>query len=193
MTVTHALAEAAHGIEQEYAQGDDRPLGTYAALIGTYAGAVATAVVALRASGVRLRERPAWQDLALVALATHKVSRRLTKEPVTSPLRAPFTRFEGPGGPGEVRESVPYHGWRHGVGELLTCPFCTSQWIATSFVLGLAAAPRQTRWVAGLFAAIAGSDALQFAYAWLERVAEGKPAATPAPQPSAQPSAQPSS
>jgi len=45
-------------------------------------------------------------DVGVTALATHRVARLLTKDTVTSPIRAPFTRFEGPGGPSEVNERV---------------------------------------------------------------------------------------
>ena len=64
------------------------------------------------------------------------------------------------------------HGMRHAVGELITCPFCVSQWIATSLTVGILVAPRPTRVVASVFAAVAGSDFLQFAYAAAEQAAE---------------------
>ncbi len=41
-------------------------------------------------------------DFALVSVATHKLSRLLAKDPVTSPLRMPFTRFEGTSGEAEL-------------------------------------------------------------------------------------------
>ena len=37
-------------------------------------------------------------------MATHKLSRIIAKDPVTSPLRAPFTTFEGTSGPAELAE-----------------------------------------------------------------------------------------
>ncbi len=40
----------------------------------------------------------------MVGMATHKVSCPLTKDKVTSFLRAPFTRFQGANGHGEVEE-----------------------------------------------------------------------------------------
>jgi hypothetical protein len=59
-----------------------------------------------------------------------------------------------------VRGSGP----RKALGELLTCPFCVGQWVATSFVLGLVLAPRATRLVASTFTAVAAADFLQLAY-----------------------------
>lgn len=55
------------------------------------------------------------------------------------------------------------------MGELLTCPFCLSQWVATAFVFGLVAAPRGTRLTAGVFAGLTVADFLQFAHAFAER------------------------
>src|SRR6266568_6180594 len=51
--------------------------------------------------------------------------RLITKDPVTSPLRAPFTVFEGQEGQAELKEEVRGHGARKAVGELVTCPFCS--------------------------------------------------------------------
>jgi hypothetical protein len=59
------------------------------------------------------------------------------------------------------------------VGELITCPFCLAQWVATAFTAGLVFAPRATRLVAGTFSTVAISDALQNVYAFLQRKAEG--------------------
>ncbi len=88
---------------------------------------------------------------------------------MTSPLRAPFTRFRGQSGPAELAEDARESSEaRHSTGELLTCPLCTAQWVATSFVFGLVVAPRFTRLAASALTAVAGSDALQFAYAHLE-------------------------
>lgn len=97
------------------------------------------------------------------------MSRTLAKDSVTSPLRAPFTRYSEPAGAGELNGEVTGTGAMHGLGELLACPFCLAQWVATAFVAGLVVVPRATRLVASVFAARTGSDALQFAYAQLEQ------------------------
>jgi Protein of unknown function (DUF1360) len=62
-------------------------------------------------------------------------------------------------------------GMRRVIGELLVCPFCISQWIATAFAVGLVFAPRATRWIAGVFGAVGASDYLQFGYKLAERAA----------------------
>lgn len=90
---------------------------------------------------------------------------------MTSPLRAPFTRFKGRSGEAELAEQVRGTGPRKAVGELITCPFCVGQWVATGFVFGLVLAPRSTRLAASVFTALAGADFLQFAYAKTQQAA----------------------
>ena len=159
-------------LAEEYAPGEDRPLGGYAALMGLYGVAVTAGVVALRRRRWPLPDvRPV--DILLTGVATHKLARRMTKDSVTSPLRAPFTRYQGAAGSAELQEQVRGQGLRKAVGELVSCPFCISQWVATGFVFGLLTAPRATRWTASVFSALALADFLQFAYAWAEQQAEG--------------------
>jgi len=104
------------------------------------------------------------------AVATHKLSRLIARDPVTSPLRAPFTEYRGPAGPAELREDVRGQGARKTIGELVTCPFCTSVWVATGFTAGLIYLPRTTWLAMGTLTALAGADLLQYGHAWLQRV-----------------------
>ena len=157
--------------QEEHANGEERPLGGYMALIGTYLASVLTLGLVVRRRR-KLPPRPAAADLALVAVATHKVARMLAKDSVLAAVRMPFTRFEEPAGAGEVNESVRGSGVRHAVGELLTCPFCLAQWVATGFTFGMLLAPRATRQVASVFCAVTASDYLQMAYAAAEKKAE---------------------
>ena len=148
-------------------RGDhDRPLGGYVAAMATFAALVSGVAGLALATGRTLpRDVRPW-DVVLLALATHKVSRTAAKDAVTSPLRAPFVRYRGTGGPAEVVEEVRAHGgMRHAIGELITCPFCLDVWIATGFTVGLVFAPRLTRLVAGAFGAVAGADFLHLLYA----------------------------
>jgi hypothetical protein len=132
-------------------------LGGYSALVGLL-GAVG------KARGTRLPERFSVQDTVLLCVATHKASRLLTKEAVTSPLRAPFTRYEEATGMAEVNESVPGDGARHAIGELLTCPFCLGVWISSGLSAGMVFAPRLTRLVATMLTAVAASDTAHLLY-----------------------------
>lgn len=151
-----------------YAPGEQRPLGGYAALTGTFLAAAVGFSAWVRRSGRELPERTGLADLALITLATHKASRLLAKDRVTSAVRAPFTRFQEEGGTGEVEEQARGHGLRRAVGELLICPFCLSMWIGAAFAAGLVVAPRPTRWIAAVLTAVFGSDVLQLAYKRLE-------------------------
>lgn len=117
----------------------------------------------------RLPERLPFTDVVLGGVATHKLSRLVAKERVASPLRAPFTREQGDGGPAEVEERPRGRGLRRVVGELLVCPFCLAQWLAAGFVQGFVFAPRLTRLVAGMFSIVAISDFLQIGYKAAER------------------------
>lgn len=143
---------------------DDRPLGSYLALIGVFGGLASLFSVLFRASGRQLPERIDSRDLVLLTLASHKTARLLSKDRVTSPLRAPFTKPEGEAGPGEVEESSRGTGLRKAIGELLLCPYCLGMWTSGGFVAGLLTAPRFTRWVAAVFAIFFGSEMLQIAY-----------------------------
>ena len=163
--------EAVADQKREYEGDRDRPLGGFLAVAATYAAAVSGGVVMLRRRGQPLPERVAAADLALLIVATHKLSRLLAKDPVTSPLRAPFTRYEGMSGPAELAEKVRGTGLRKAVGALVTCPFCLAVWVATAFTFGLVLAPRATRLAASVLTAVAGADVLHFAYAALEEKA----------------------
>src|SRR3954447_23461194 len=77
------------------AGGDPRPLTEYAVLMGVYNAAMTGYLWWRgRSSKRRLPERIGLGDLALMAVSTHKVSRLVSKDKVTAPLRAPFTEYE---------------------------------------------------------------------------------------------------
>lgn len=142
----------------------ERPLGGYGALTATLFTASGLFATWFTASGRELPERIDATDLALAVVGTHKLSRLISKDRVTSAVRAPFTRFQGDSGAGEVDEAARGHGLRRAVGELLVCPFCLGLWIASAFTAGLLVAPRATRWIGAVIAVESGSDLLQIAY-----------------------------
>jgi hypothetical protein len=151
--------------EREYTQGAERPLAADLGAMGVYAGLVSAAAVVIRVSGRELPTRIPFGDAVLLTVGTFRLARRIAKDPVTSPIRAPFTTFQGSSGEAEIAEEVREHGGvKHAVGELLTCPFCLAQWVGTGFVLGYVAAPRATRLAALTMTMVAGSDVLQFVY-----------------------------
>lgn len=149
------------------ASSDPRPVGGYAALLGTYGLGTAVAVWHLR-SRRQAVDRLDLRRLVILALATQHVSRLITKDSVTAPLRAPFTRFVEAAGEGEVNEEVARAGLAHAIGELLTCPYCIAQWVATALVAGVVAAPELTEGFAAVCALARVSDYLQLAYEHLK-------------------------
>ena len=146
-------AEQAPGPLAGYAD-DPPPFGGYAFMTAVFLTAFGGAMSAARASG---RE-------VLVGVASHKLSRLISKDRITSFVRAPFTEFQQHAGHAEVDEQPRGRGLRHSLGELLTCPFCLAQWVGTGFVFGYITAPRATRLAALTMTMVAGSDVLQFVY-----------------------------
>jgi hypothetical protein len=160
-----AAQKKAYAIEAD----DDRPLTGYLTAIGVFS----TITLAAGTISARKRRDPmTFGEVLLVGAATHKLARVVAKDAVASPIRAPFTRYTGPGGPGEVTEELRGTGLRHSTGELLTCPFCLSPWIATGLITGRSVAPGLTRHVTYVFTAAAISDLLQFGRTALEQTTE---------------------
>ena len=151
-------------LTSHYSPGQERPLAPYAILASVYGSGFAGSLIALRARRHQLPEDVTLGDLLLVGIATHKLSRLIAKDKVTSFVRAPFTRFQEQSGHGEVEEEPCGHGLRLAVGELLVCPYCLAQWVATALTLGLVGAPRLTRLISAVFVAHTVSDFLQVAY-----------------------------
>jgi hypothetical protein len=156
---------------QGYAEPGERPpFAPYLAFMSIFGTLVGAGLLAVRRQGRELPESVSPGQVLLVGVASHKVSRLIAKDKVTSPLRAPFTELEGKGGPAELEESSRGTGLRKAIGELLICPYCLGLWVVAAFSFGLIFAPRVTRFVASLFAALTISDFFQIAY----RAAEEK-------------------
>jgi hypothetical protein len=170
-------------VGRAYAPHDHRPLDGYLVAMGAFGALAAGLAGAVKVTGRPLPERPAAGDIALIAVATHKLSRLLAKDAVTSPLRAPFARYGESAGAAELNEEVRDQGSsvRHGIGELITCPFCLALWVATGLTGGLVLAPRLTRLAATTLTATAVSDFLQMAYDVAKHAAETDRPATPGP------------
>jgi len=173
MSVRDRLAD----LRRAYAPHEHRPLDGYVVAMGAFGALAASLAAAAKATGRPVPERPATADVVLISVATHKLTRLLAKDAVTSPLRAPFTRYSEPAGSAELNEEVRDEGSsvRHAIGELLICPFCLAVWAATGLTGGLVLAPRLTRLAATMLTATAVSDFLQMAYSHAKEVAEGPP------------------
>lgn len=147
-----------------YAQGPGPDvLRGYAALLSGYVALGAASAWAIRRRHGTVDPLPPV-DVVAYAIATQHLSRMLTKDSVTAVVRAPFARFEEAAGEGEVNEEVRGAGLRHAVGELLTCPFCVSQWVATGLITGRILLPKLTTAVVSLSVIARVSDYLQLLY-----------------------------
>jgi hypothetical protein len=173
--LTASLRARLARVGQSYAPHEHRPLGGYLAAMSAFGALAASLAAAAKVTGRAAPERPSTADVVLLSIATHKLSRLLAKDSVTSPLRAPFVRYAEPAGAAELNEEVPDHDstLRHGIGELITCPFCLAVWVATGLTGGLVLAPRLTRLAAVTLTATAASDFLQMAYDIAKKAAEG--------------------
>jgi hypothetical protein len=147
-----------------YAEPPERPpFRMYAGLAALFNAGFAAAVYGAKRTG-HLPERVSVQDLVLIGTASHKLSRLVAKDKVTTFLRAPFTHYQGRGGPAEVEETAREGEIRGAVGEMLICPYCLGLWAAGAFHVGLMFAPRATRMAASTLTALTLSDFLQIGY-----------------------------
>jgi hypothetical protein len=164
------LSRETERIAAGYSGEHEAPLGGYAMLIGAFVSVVAAFSAWIHRSGRELPERIGPGDIALLTVATHKASRLIAKDRVTSAVRAPFTEYQSDGGPAEVEERARGRGLRRVLGELLVCPYCLGMWLATLFAAGLVVLPRPTRWAASVLCVHFGADVMQVAYKKLEDV-----------------------
>jgi hypothetical protein len=153
-----------HRVERAPASSDadERPLAEYAGLVGAFIASFGGIFVAAAASG-RVPARISFVDIGLLGMASHKVSRLIAKDEVTSFARAPFVRVRRENGETKERPRTG-EGIRHAVGELISCPHCVGQWVSAAFVVGFVWAPRPTRSIASAFAVNTVSDFLHVAY-----------------------------
>jgi Protein of unknown function (DUF1360) len=159
-----AITREARDAFESYAEPQERPpFRTYAGLAAIFNAAFAGALVAAGRSG-RLPERIEPGDVLLIGTASHKLSRLVAKDKITTFLRAPFTHYQGRGGPAEVEERSREGEIRGAIGELLICPYCLGLWASGAFHVGLLFAPRTTRVVASTLTALTLSDFLQIGY-----------------------------
>jgi hypothetical protein len=152
------------GIFEGYKKGEDIPLFSYGVLAGVFNLVFALFLLVARVTGRPIPERIEARDIALLGMAAHKVSLVGSQDAVTSPLRAPFTELQEKESPKKIDEKPRGEGLQRSVGELLTCKFCLSVWVASFFTYGLVLVPRLTRLVAAVFAVVTVSDHLHQIY-----------------------------
>ncbi len=149
---------------RDYAPQDDVPLAGYTAAMVTYSVVLGGVLLGL---SKRLRQQPSLGDVLMLGVATHKLSRIITKDFVTAPLRAPFTRRLGAEGAGEVEDQPRGSQLKSSIGYLLTCPYCAGPWLATGLSALLAGRPNEGRFVLRMLTGVTVSDFLHLAYSRL--------------------------
>ena len=147
---------------------EEQLLTEYAALLGFYLASVAI-LTGISVQQRRLPRKFGLLDLALLGIATHKLSRIVAKDRITGIIRAPFVNYIRSAGAGEVEEEPRGHGLQRGIGHLVSCPYCMAPWCATALGFGLLFAPRATRFFAGILVSVAASDFLHRAYTQLKQ------------------------
>jgi hypothetical protein len=161
------------GLLEGHSPDQERPLAGYGVLMATFSGFSAAFAAWFARSGRDLPENLGARDFVLLTVASHKTARMITRDRVTSAVRAPFTRFQGDAGPGEVEEAARGRGLRRAVGELLVCPYCLSMW-TSAFLTGLLLVfPRFTRWFSTVLAVFFGSEVLHITYSRAEKLIGG--------------------
>jgi len=134
------------------------PYGAYAGIVGTFAGVLGLAGVLARALG-REPRGDTTLDLAVLSMATFKTARTITRDDVTSFIRAPFVAGEA--GRGNEEEPIPTGGIQQAIGELVTCSRCVGTWAAAGLATTEILAPRFGRLLTWSLAAAGANDFLQ--------------------------------
>ena len=147
----------------EKAECDEQLLAEYAATLAFYIASVAI-LTGIAHEQDRFPKRFGVFDLALLGVATHKLSRLVAKDRITGIIRAPFVNYVRSAGAGEVEEEPRGRGIQRGIGNLISCPYCMGPWSATALAFGFLFAPSITRFFAGILSSVAISDFLHRAY-----------------------------
>ncbi len=144
--------------------GSKQRLYSYSALMSVFNLIFTIFLLVAKGVGRAIPERVDSKDIALLGVATHKLSQIGAKDAVTSPLRAPFTELQETESQKNVKEKPRGEGLRRSIGELVTCQFCLGLWVASFFTYGLVLMPRVTRLMATILTILTVSDHLHQTY-----------------------------
>ncbi len=139
------------------------PYEAYAAIMATFAGSLAAAGALSRLLGRDPQCQNAL-DLTVLAAASFKAARTLTRDGVSSFIREPFVRGHAHEGD---EEPVATGDLRQAIGELVTCSRCVGTWAAAGLVTTQVLAPRVGRLLTWSLAAAGINDFLQAGFAAL--------------------------
>ncbi len=151
------------------------PYSAYASIVATFGGLLVTAGAASRLFG-RDPQCQTALDYGVLAAATFKAARTLSRDEVASFIRDPFVRGRAHSGEGE--EPIEDGGVQQAIGELVTCTRCVGTWAAAGLTSTQILAPRFGRLLTWSLAAAAANDFLQAGFTALTAKAnelEGKP------------------
>ncbi len=136
---------------------DHPPYGSYATLVALYSGGLVAAGYLAR----RLDRDPQCSsalDFAMLAGASFKAARTISRDKITSFVRGPFVEGEAYDGEDEEPTGTGFH---RAVGELVTCTRCIGTWTAGGLAATQILAPRFGRLLTWSLAASAANDFLQ--------------------------------
>jgi hypothetical protein len=134
------------------------PYRAYAGIMGAFAGGLGLAGALARTLGRDPRDETAL-DLAVLSMAAFKAARTVSRDDVTSFIRAPFV--EGEAGTGEPEEPIETGDFHQAIGELVTCSRCIGTWAAAGLATTQILAPRFGRLLTWSLAAAGANDFLQ--------------------------------
>jgi hypothetical protein len=139
------------------------PYAAYAKIMATFVGGLGAAGALAHLLDRDPRDGDTL-DLAILAAATFKASRTISRDDVTSFLRDPFVE-------GDAREGsedpVETGDMRQAIGELVTCSRCVGTWVAAGLSTTQILAPRFGRILTWSLAAAGANDWMQAGFAAL--------------------------
>lgn len=112
---------------------------------------ISTAVIAGLVAG---RIFPSFLELVMLGLAALRMGRIIAFENVFTPLRKPLVNTVPHAYNGDTTEPRYATGWRHAIGELMSCPICAGSWSALGLMVAWVLVPDATRLLVTVLAAV---------------------------------------
>jgi hypothetical protein len=139
--------------------GEIEKQATYFTLTGLFSAIfVAFAAQYKRRHRKKLELRPL--DLGLLGMATYRLGHLAANDKVLEFVRKPFTQTVPDESGAGLTVQPKGKGFRHALGELISCPVCAGTWIAAGLVYGLHLIPGPTRVFMTIMGAVGASELL---------------------------------